>query len=169
MLSPVSPSATGNTLRSLTSSRRDSSAASPASMRARKRTIDGSDDSGPSSGRSEPSTSVAALDHRSGAHLPGFDDLAGLQAARAHVHTPRGAAIVDTDALQVGIKAAAGRDHRVAAVVAERRSLGAHMTDLGHRRASIDRARPNALCDRAPTILSLTDASAPPQMGSDPS
>ena len=80
--------------------------------------------------------------HLSGARrrrpLAGFGDLAGLQAARADVDPARGSAIVDPDALEVGIEAALGRDHRVATVVAERRSLGADVTDLGHRRASIN-------------------------------
>ena len=62
--------------------------------------------------------------------LLGFDDLAGLEAARADVDAPRRSAVVDADALQIGIEAPPGGDHRMAAVVTECRSLGAHMTDL---------------------------------------
>src|SRR6202007_492589 len=59
-------------------------------------------------------------------------DLAGFQAACAHVHAARRAAHQDLALLQVGIEASPGGDHRVAAAVSERRTLAAAVTDLGH-------------------------------------
>ena len=64
------------------------------------------------------------------ARLTSLGDLAGLEAARADVHATRRAAVVDPDALEVRIKAAIGGNHRVAAGVAEGRTLGADVTDL---------------------------------------
>src|SRR5205823_6929876 len=116
MLSPVSPSATGNTFRSLTSCRRASRWASAPSTALRKRT-----------------RLVAATAARLFGHLGGLGDLARLQAARADVHAPGSPAIVDADLLEVGLEAPLGGHHRVAAAVAERGALAAGMTDLGHR------------------------------------
>src|SRR4051794_3344041 len=59
-------------------------------------------------------------------------DLAGLQAARAHVRAPRSAVDLDPDLLQVRVEAALGCDHGVAPAVAERRALLAADTDLCH-------------------------------------
>ena len=70
MLSPVSPSATGKTLRSLISSRRDSRCASAPSTRR-------------GSGRGSGRTRRAAAPE-----LDRLGDLAGLEAARADVHAP---------------------------------------------------------------------------------
>src|SRR5580693_155651 len=104
MLSPVSPSATGNTLRSLISSRRDSRCASAPATRARKRIRLGS------------GTTRGWLER--------LGDLAGFEAARANVDAARSAlGVDDADLLEVRVEAPAGRDHRVAAVVAERRAL----------------------------------------------
>src|SRR6201999_3879911 len=112
MLSPVSPSATGKTFRSLTSWRRASSAARPASTSARKRRMAGS------------LTQLilrrqAAPTRRPVAGLTGLCDLPGLKAARADVHTTRRTAVVDPHPLKVGIEAAICGNHRVAAAVAE--------------------------------------------------
>jgi len=65
-----------------------------------------------------------------GRRLASLGDLAGLKATRADVDTTRRAAVVDPDALKVGIETAIGGNHRVAAGVAEGRALGAYMTDL---------------------------------------
>src|SRR4051812_215667 len=59
-------------------------------------------------------------------------DLAGLQAARAHVGAPRSAVHLDPDLLEVRVEAALGCDHGVAPAVAESRALLAADTDLCH-------------------------------------
>ncbi len=78
-------------------------------------------------------TSITQAGQRAAAHSRGLGDLAGFQAARAHVHAPRGTAHEDPDLLQVGVKAPLRRDHRVAAAVTERGALAAAVTDLCHR------------------------------------
>src|SRR5215213_411115 len=114
MLSPVSPSATGNTLRSLTSSRRASSSASAPSTTARKRIRLGSATAG-----RPPRLRLG--------------DLAGLQAARAHVHAPRRTArLPDAHLLQVRVEPPLGGDHRMGAGLPERGALAAGMTDSSH-------------------------------------
>ena len=65
----------------------------------------------------------------------GLGDLARLEAAGAGVDAPRRSVDERADLLQVGVEATAGRDHRVAAAVAERGTLPARVTDPGHRRA----------------------------------
>src|SRR4051794_18112326 len=100
MLSPVSPSATGKTLRSLTSCRRVASWVYAAWTTRRKRSMEVS---------AATRTGIIAP-----ARLRGLDDLVGLQAAGAHVDAPSAAAIVDLHLLQVGIEAAPSGDHRVA-------------------------------------------------------
>ena len=60
----------------------------------------------------------------------GLCDLAGLQAARADVDTTRRARVVDADALKVGIETAIGGNHRVAAAVAEGRTLRADVANF---------------------------------------
>src|SRR5437868_2764464 len=136
MLSPVSPSATGNTLRSLTSSLRASSAASPASSTERKRTIDGSDsglrsrvDGGSDTGLLSRVDGITPL--RPGS-LERLGYLPGLQAARAHVYAPGRPGVVDPHALEVRIEPSLRGHHRVAAAVTERRRATTHMTHLGH-------------------------------------
>ena len=114
MLSPVSPSATGNTLRSLTSWRRASSCAQAEATTLRKRSMEGS-------GTEVSRGSLGGL-----GHLPRFE------AAGADVHAPRRAAVIDPDLLKIGVEAPLGRDHRVAAAVPEGRALAARMTNLGH-------------------------------------
>src|SRR6185312_12858916 len=120
MLSPVSPSATGNTFRSLTSWRRASSCAQAEATTFRKRSIEGS-----ATGR--------AL------RLRGLGYLARLEAAGADVHAPRRAAVIDPDLLEVGVESPLGGDHRVAATVPECRTLAAGVTDLGHSRGILER------------------------------
>src|SRR5687767_6992403 len=111
MLSPVSPSATGKTLRSLTSSRRASSSASERWTTLRKRTRLGS-------------AKVAARLR--------LGDLARLEAAGADVDALRRARLGDADLLQVRVEASLGRDHGVRAALAEGRALSAGVTDTGH-------------------------------------
>src|SRR5947199_10877242 len=133
MLSPVSPSATGNTLRSLTSSLRDSRCASaPATaMRKRSRLV--------SVTATTPITfwwlrrlrdRARSLRAAGQAGRPrrarpsgGLRDLAGFEAARAHVDAPRRFADHDPDLLQVRVEAALGGDHRVAEALPEGRAL----------------------------------------------
>src|SRR5689334_19413133 len=114
MLSPVSPSATGKTLRSLTSSRRDSRCASAASMTRRKRRRLGS-----ATARRGPGS--------------GLRDLASLQAARTDIDALRRSVLDDADLLHVHVEATLGGDHRVRAALAEGRALTTGMTDSGHR------------------------------------
>src|SRR3712207_4161590 len=114
MLSPVSPSATGKTLRSLTSCRRASRCASPAATTARKR----------ARFVSYATPAVARLER--------LGDLAGLEAAGADVRPRRLAVVEDPDLLQVRVEAPLRGDHGVAAAVPERGALAAHVTDLGH-------------------------------------
>src|SRR4051812_20555173 len=116
MLSPVSPSATGKTLRSLTSSRRDSRCARAASMTRRKRRRLGS------------ATALRGLSSC-------LRDLASLEAARADVDALRCPVLDDANLLDVHVEATLGRDHRVRAALAEGRALTAGMTDSGHRGA----------------------------------
>ena len=110
MLSPVSPSATGNTLRSLTSSRRDSRWASAPATAARKRTrlvsvtrtrVSASGGRGRCPGGSRAGRACAVEGSESLRHLAGF------QAAGAHVHAPRRGADHDPDLLQVRDRSAA--------------------------------------------------------------
>ena len=61
-----------------------------------------------------------------------LDYLASLQAAGADIHAARRAVVVDADALEVGVEAALGRDHRVASTVAEAWLSPAHVAHLGH-------------------------------------
>src|SRR4051812_13200822 len=113
MLSPVSPSATGKTFRSLISWRRDSRCANAPSSATRNRTRLGSD-----------TEDAKAL-----------GDLAGLEAARADVHAPWRLAHEDPHLLQVGIEAALRGHHGVASAVAEPRAPTAAVTDLRHATA----------------------------------
>jgi len=81
-----------------------------------------------------------------------LEDLACLQAARADVLAPRSTANVDAYLLKVGVEAALGRNHRMAAAVAERRSLPARVANLGHPPKAIGRASapsPRVRGDRA--------------------
>ena len=65
--------------------------------------------------------------------LSGLGDLVGLEAASADVGADLAPLVDDPDLLQVRIEAAPGGDHRVASGVAERRSLAAAVTYLGHQ------------------------------------
>src|SRR4051794_10175652 len=125
MLSPVSPSATGNTFRSFTSWRRRSISSSAVATTLRNRTRLSSGTSGflHLSGK-------RTADGRPG--LGRLEDLAGLEAAGADVLAARRAADVDAHLLEVRVEASLGRDHRVAAAMAERRTLSTHVTDLWH-------------------------------------
>src|SRR4051794_39107190 len=123
MLSPVSPSATGKTLRSLIAARRDSRCARAPSTAARKRTRLGS-------GRDGGTARLAP-------RLDGLDDLAGLQAARADIDALRRLAHEDPDLLEVRVEAAPRRHHRMRAVVSERGTLPAAVTHLGHDWAGV--------------------------------
>src|SRR5438067_4791 len=125
MLSPVSPSATGNTLRSLTSSRRDSRCASAPATTARKRTRFVSVTAGCLSPSEGAFLAAAVLLRR-------LQYLSRFQAARAHVHAARRLAVEDPHLLQVRLEAALRRNHRVAAALAERRTLAAAVTHLCH-------------------------------------
>src|SRR3954454_18462752 len=125
MLSPVSPSATGKTLRSLISARRVSRWASAPSTTARKRTRLGSG-SGTAGGRGPPA-------------LQRLCDLAGLQAARADIDAARRLADQDPDLLEVRVEPPPRRHHRVAAAVSEGGALPAAMTHLGHEEAGVYR------------------------------
>src|SRR5918997_1887026 len=113
MLSPVSPSATGKTLRSLTSCRRSSRCASAAATTARKRV-----------------RFVSATPETT--RLDSLGYLAGLKAARADVGAGRRALVKDPHLLEVRVEAPLRRDHRVTAAVPERGTLAADVTDLGH-------------------------------------
>src|SRR6476619_8499784 len=62
----------------------------------------------------------------------GLYDLVGLEAARADVGAQLAAVLLDPHLLQVRIEAPLGGDHRVAAGLAERRSLAAAVANLGH-------------------------------------
>src|SRR5205085_3603223 len=94
---------------SLTSWRRASNAASAPATTARKR-------------RSAGSLRVSER----------FGDLAGLQAAGAHVHPPRGGADHDPNLLEVRVETALGRDHRMAAALAEGGALPGGAGGRGH-------------------------------------
>ncbi len=63
----------------------------------------------------------------------GLGDLVGLEAARADVSAQLAAVLFDPHLLQVRVEAPLGGDHRVAAGLAERRSLAAAVANLGHR------------------------------------
>jgi hypothetical protein len=63
----------------------------------------------------------------------GLLDLAGLEAASAHVGAEGAAVLLDPDLLEVRIEAPLGGDHRVASGLAERRSLAAAVAYLGHK------------------------------------
>src|SRR3954465_7386736 len=130
MLSPVSPSATGNTFRSLISWRRDSRCAKAPSSATRKRTRLGSDT-------------------REGA-LKRLGDLAGLQAARADVDAPRGLTHEDPHLLEVGIEAPLRGHHRVASAVAECRPATAAVTDLRHGTAQCSGPIARVACQGVP-------------------
>src|SRR5215211_2553536 len=121
MLSPVSPSATGNTFRSLISSRRSSRCAWATATTRWKRSTDGS----PIAGR------IIAIERALRA-LGVLGDLVGLQAAGADVDASRAPGIFDPDLLQVRLEAPARGHHRVAARVAESWALSAAEADLGH-------------------------------------
>src|SRR3954447_7814516 len=123
MLSPVSPSATGKTLRSLISARRVSRWASAPSTTARKRTRLGSG-SGTAGARAPRA-------------LQRLRDLAGLQAARADVDPARRLADHDPDLLEVRVEPPPRRHHRVAAAVSQGGALPAAMTHLGHEEAGV--------------------------------
>src|SRR4051794_1025833 len=101
MLSPVSPSGTGKTLRSLTSCRRRSSSSQAAATTRRKRTSEGSRTvlfyTGPADGFGAD-----------GAASGGLGDLAGLEAASTDVFAPRGPPHVDADLLEVRLEAPLG-------------------------------------------------------------
>src|SRR3954453_23780389 len=125
MLSPVSPSATGKTLRSLISARRDSRCARAPSTAARKRTRLGSGRDGGTA--------------RHAPRLDGLDDLAGLEAARADIDALRRLAHEDPHLLEVRVEAAPRRHHRVGAGVSERGTLPAAVTHLGHTDAGVYR------------------------------
>src|SRR5205814_4525615 len=58
--------------------------------------------------------------------------LARLEASRANVHPPRDAVDENPHPLEVRVEAAPGRNHRVAAAVAERGALPADGADLRH-------------------------------------
>src|SRR5262249_39071600 len=103
MLSPVSPSATGKTFRSLTSPRRRSSSAKPAATTLRKRTR-----------LSSATVSFYTLPRRRYVRSDVLGDLAGLQAASTDVLTGRRTADRDANFLEVGIEAPTRRNHRVA-------------------------------------------------------
>src|SRR6476646_2077984 len=127
MLSPVSPAATGKTLRSLICARRDSRCARAPSTAARKRTRLGS-------GRGD---GTARRARRARPVLDGLGDLAGLEAAGADVHALRRLADEDADLLQVRVEPAPGRDHRMTTTVSEGGALPAAVTDLGHEDAGV--------------------------------
>src|SRR4051795_2548572 len=129
MLSPVSPSATGKTLRSLISARRVSRGASAPSTTARKRTRLGSG-SGTAGARAPRA-------------LQRLRDLAGLQAARADIDAARRLADDDPDLLEVRVEPPPRRHHRVAAVVAEGGALPAAVTDLGDEEPGVSRPIPS--------------------------
>src|SRR4051812_23080724 len=126
MLSPVSPSATGKTLRSLTSERRRSNSASAAVTTRRKRTRLSSGTAG----------STPFPCHR--CSRPGsrwshcFLNLLGLEATCADVLPPGRLPDQDADLLEVRVEAPPGGHHRVAAAIPERRPLPTHVTDLWH-------------------------------------
>src|SRR5437868_1790502 len=63
----------------------------------------------------------------------GLGDLARLEAAGAYVGAKGAAVLLDPHLLQVRVEAALGGDHRVASGLAERGSLAAAVTYLGHR------------------------------------
>ena len=111
MLSPVSPSATGNTFRSLTSRRRVSNSASAPSTTALKRMRLGS----ATTDFSFALRSAETPTRPAGDVTPrlGLGDLAGLQTARANVHALRRAAIGNPHFLKICVEPALGRDHRV--------------------------------------------------------
>ena len=139
MLSPVSPSATGKTLRSLTSWRRFSSSSRAAATTRRKRI------------RLSSAGTVTFL-HLSRAGSGGLGDLAGLEAARADVLAPGRAPDVDADLLEVRVEAALRRNHRVAAAVPERGALSARVTDLCHGAVRLAGVRaPPAARSRSPS------------------
>src|SRR5918992_5286310 len=129
MLSPVSPSATGKTLRSLISWRRSSRWASATAVTWRNRRIDGSGtERDYSRGAPFASPLRPAPDRPSG----GLGHLVRLQAAAADVDAPRGAVVVDSNLLEVRVEAPPGGDHRVRSRVPERGLLTAVPADLGH-------------------------------------
>src|SRR4051794_16345682 len=117
MLSPVSPSATGKTLRSLTSPRRLSNSVSAAVTTRLKRTRDSS---GTEGFYTFPPPRVAPAPQRV---LDGLLDLLCLQAAGADVLPPRRLPDEDADLLEVRVEAPPCGHHRVAAAVPERRAL----------------------------------------------
>src|SRR5687768_14897299 len=155
MLSPVSPSATGKTLRSLTSSLRASRLAYAAVTTRRKRWMLGSamrrGESRPTAPGSEARAAVT------GGPSGGLGDLVGLEAAGADVDAPGAAGLGDPDLLQVRLEAPLGGDHRVAPGLAERRSLAAAVTDPRHRGVNGSR-QPSS---RASSAVFITVSAAP--------
>src|SRR6476661_8850316 len=76
-----------------------------------------------------PTGSVGASEAR---ELRSTGDLAGLEAAGAHVEALRGAVDLGTDALDVGVEATLRDLARPRPVVAEARLLGADVADGSH-------------------------------------
>src|SRR4030095_6742732 len=98
MLSPVSPSATGNTLRSFTSWRRAPRCRGAVDTTRRKRSMEGS-------GMSRaPIISPPRPPCHAGGLLGGLGDLVGLQAAGADVDTADATAVGDPHPLEGGVK-----------------------------------------------------------------
>src|ERR1044071_7310348 len=79
-----------------------------------------------------PTTDRAPTTFRDG-ELRCLRNLVGLEAPRADVSPQLAAVLDDPHLLQVRVEATLGRDHRVAAGLAERRSLAAAVAYLGHR------------------------------------
>ncbi len=72
----------------------------------------------------------------------GLLDLVALEAAGAYICTLCPAIFQDANALDVGVEAALGGNHRVAAVLTERWLLAASDADLRHNRSIIAGSRP---------------------------
>src|ERR687889_272860 len=132
MLSPVSPSATGNTFRSLTSRRRVSNSASAPSTTARKRMRVGSATTDCSFALWSAETPTGGRRYMSAESRLGLGDLAGLQTARANVHALRRAALGNPHFLKICVEPPLGRDHRVRSALAEGGTLAAGVTDTSH-------------------------------------
>src|SRR3954453_6449946 len=147
MWSPVSPSATGKTLRSLISWRRVSRCASAPWTATRKRTRLGSDTSATVAGPAADSARASA------AGLDGLGDLAGLEAPRADIHATRGLADEDPDLLQVRIEAPLGGAHGVAAALTESGTAPAAVANLRHSAAQCSGGR-SAWRSRGPASAS---------------
>src|SRR4051794_41294368 len=74
--------------------------------------------------------SAGTVRSRDGLH--GLRDLTRLKATSADILAAGGAGHEDADLLEVGVEAALGGHHRVAAAMPERRALSAHVTHLPH-------------------------------------